>query len=149
MSFKNKLRCVVWRRMNKKIAATTAQANEKDFQQARRVQNSTFREYFLLGDTGRCSASKRYFFIECFWESSFNNDNIVNNTVEQRLRSRLRCWKVQRTPNRLRSIIQHCSFYGRFLDHKNKQERQKFVFSRAKRQRRVAYSIKLPPCMTK
>lgn len=60
MSFKNKLRCVVWRRVNKKIAATAA-ANEEDCEQARKVQRSTFEENFLLGDTGRCSASERYF----------------------------------------------------------------------------------------
>lgn len=113
MSFKNKLWCVVWRRVNKKIAATTAAASGEDFEQARKVQESTFQENFLLSDTGRCFASERYFL-----SSATGSHRLITTILSTALSSTdygASSAKLEGSPSKLRSIIQHCSFYGRFL----------------------------------
>lgn len=68
--------------MNKKIAATTAAANKKDFEEARKVQRSTFTGSFFLGDTGRCSASERYFL-----SSATGSHRLITTILSTRLSS--------------------------------------------------------------
>lgn len=112
MSFKNKLRCVVWRRVNKKIAATAAVYKE-GFEQARKVQKSTSKRNFLLRDTGRCSASERYFL-----SSATGSHRLITTILSTTLSSTdygVPSAKLEGSPSKLRSIIQHCSFYGRIL----------------------------------